>query len=380
MILGTEPMDLLLYHPGLEGIIAGETNISCIEGEFVYRGFPVSDLVDGASFLEVAHLLLTEELPTQEQLADFRSLLWEEAVLPEVVQRFLDDLPLHVGPMAMLRSGVSLLGNCDPQLGEPVLQAGVSQSIRLMARVPLLLGEWRRLRDGSAAIDPMALFSYSGHLLFQLTGCEPTTQAERAFRAALILAADFAFNPPTYAARLAASTGADLPSAVTAAISPLVSEGAARRYTTVLDVLDAVGDPANAERWVRYRTGESLPLPGFEEPGEAAGDPRAALLEPYCRELARETGRHRDDAIAEAVEHAMWAAARRTPTLEWVAARLFDRLGIDRDLHLAAFACGRLVGWCAHVIEQTESEESIRPRSRYRGAEGQVFEPLLLRG
>ncbi|MGE0377343.1 MAG: citrate/2-methylcitrate synthase [Planctomycetaceae bacterium] len=373
-------MALELFHPGLAGVIAGETDISGTTEEFVYRGYPVRDLVDGASFLEVAHLLLTEELPSQEQLADFRSLLWEDAALPDFVVQFVQDLPLHVGPLDMLQTGISLLGNCDPQLGDPNHRSGVSQAIRLLARVPLLLGEWRRLRDGRAAVEPTPVLSYSGNVLFQLSGCEPSRAAERAFAASLIVSADYGFDPSTFVARVAASAGANVMSAVTAAVTPLVHGATAGRYSAVLELLAAVGTCANAERWVKYRVGESLPLPGFSFDNEPGVDPRAALLKHYCRELAEESGAGEREDLAAAVETSAWEAARRSPTLEWPAARLYEAVGIDRDLHTAAFVCGRLAGWCAHAIEQTECAEAIQPRSRYRGAERLHFEPLILRG
>ncbi|MBX3437159.1 MAG: hypothetical protein KF861_06695 [Planctomycetaceae bacterium] len=373
-------MALEMFHPGLEGVIAGETEISCCEGEFVYRGYSVCDLAEGASFLEVAHLLLAEELPTQEQLADFRSLLWDNAVLPECVVRFVHDLPLHVGPLEMLRTGVSLLGNHDPQCGEPVNRAGVLQAIRLLACVPRLLGEWRRLRDGRPPFEPTPLLTYSGNVLAQLTGREPSAPAERAFMASLIISADFGFDPSTFAARVAASCGASLISAVTAAIAPFAEPSSGSCHAAVLDMLAAVGPLANAERWVRYRVGESLPLPGFSTDRAVAADPRATLLTRVCRRLADETGACETETLAEAVEVAAWEAARRPPTVAWPAARLYDALGIDPDLHVAANVCGRLAGWCAHIIEQTEEGDGIQPRSRYRGVERMTFEPIEFRG
>ncbi len=373
-------MPLELYHPGLEGVIAGETNISCVEGEFLYRGYSVADLADGASYLEVAHLLLTEELPTQEQLADFRSVLWEDAELPESVLRFVHDLPLHVTAIDMLRTGVSLLGNDDSQQDDLIADAGISQAMRLLARVPLLLAEWMRQRDGLPAAEPSPVLSYAGNLLLMLTGEEPSPLAEQALTATLILYADDALTPSSFAARIAASTGADLISSVTAAISTCVGPNFSQRYSSVQQVLSAVDTREAAERWVKYRVGESLPLPGFCPTRDAWSDPRAALLERWCSELAQETGRQHEEEIADAIEWAVWETAGRSPSLDWPAARLFDLLGIDRDLHLALFICGRLAGWSAHIIEQAEEGDVIRPRSRYRGVERSEFEPLKDRG
>ena len=373
-------MTLELYHPGLEGVIAGETNISCVEGDVLYRGYAVADLANGASFLEVAHLLLTEELPSQEQLADFRSLIWDDAELPESVVRLVRDLPLHVSAIDMLRTAVSSLGNNDSQQGEPIAEAGQAQVTRLLGRAPLLLGEWRRQRDGLASIDPSPLHSYSGNLLLQLTGREPTSLEERALTAALILNADNALTPSSFAARIAASMGADLISAITAALGTCAGSQFSQRYVSILQALSSVGSRDEAERWVKYRIGESLPLPGFGPAQDTWVDPRAAMLTKISSELSEATGHQSIEEVAEAIEWAVWDKTGRSPLLTWPTARLFDALGVDRELHVPLFLCARLVGWCAHAIEQAEEGEGIRPRSRYRGAERIVFEPIELRG
>ena len=211
-------MAVELFHPGLVGVIAGETEISSTNGDLLYRGCSVHDLVDGARFLEVAHLLLTEELPSREQLADFRSLLMEEAALPEPVDRFVRELPLHVSVMDMLRTAVSLLGNFDPQLDDRTQEAGVAQAMRLMARVPVLVGLWMRLRDDRDEFELTPTLTYAGNLLALITGHEPSEVEERALEAALILSAEHGFTTPTFAARVVTSGGGDLYSAVTAAL------------------------------------------------------------------------------------------------------------------------------------------------------------------
>ncbi|MCA9028489.1 MAG: hypothetical protein KDA86_24980 [Planctomycetaceae bacterium] len=373
-------MSLELYHPGLEGVIAGETNISCVDGEFLYRGYSVTELADGASFLEVVHLLLTEELPTQEQLADFRSVLWDNAELPESARRFVHDLPLHVSAIDMLRTGVSLLGNDDPQLEDSIVDAGVSQATRLLARVPLLLAEWKRQRDGLPSVEPSPILSYAGNLLLLLTGAEPDPVAEQALTSLLILYADDALTPSTFAARIAASTGASLISAVAAAISTCTGSQFSQQFSAVHQLLSSVDSRDEAVRLVRYRVGESLPLPGFRSACDTGPDPRPEVLERWCRELAQESGREHREEIADAMKWAIWDATRRSPLLEWPATRLVESMGIDRDLHSALFVCARLAGWAAHIIEQAEEGDLIRPRSRYRGAERNEFEPLSERG
>ena len=373
-------MAVELYHPGLHGVIAGETEISSTDGDLRYRGFSVHDLVDGARFLEVAHLLLYEELPSREQLADFRSLLIEEATLPEPVERFVRELPLHVGAMDMLRSAISILGNLDPQLNDPTHEAGVAQSMRLMARVPLLIGIWMRVRDGQDVWESTPTLTYAGNLFACIAGREPTDVEERSLEAALILSAEHGFTTPTYAARVVASAGGDLYSAVTAATGTLIGTEPASRHVDVLRVFQQVRSPEAAEAWVRQRLQKSLPIPGFRPTTYPVIDPRAALLERQCSELAEACGRTLQEEIADAIEQAVWEELQRPPALEWPAARLHAYLGLETDLHLPVFVCGRLVGWCAHILEEAQNEPKIRPRARYRGAAHCEFEPLFIRG
>jgi citrate synthase len=373
-------MAVELYHPGLHGVIAGETEISSTDGDLLYRGFSVHDLVDGARFLEVAHLLLCEELPSREQLADFRSVLIEEATLPEPVECFVRDLPLHIGPLDMLRSAVSFLGNLDPQLGDSTLDGGSAQSVRILARLPLLIGLWMRVRDGQQHWEPTPAISYAGNLFGCLRGREPTDLEERSLEAILILSAEHGFTTPTYAARVVTSAGGDLYSAITAALGTLVGAEPATRHAALLGVFDQVRNPDQAPAWVAARIRHRLPIPGFGSESYPVIDPRAALLERRCSELAEALGCEEREEIADAIERAVWEALQRPPTLEWPAARLCTYLGLHPEMHLPVFTCARVAGWAAHALEEAGEAQRVRPRARYRGAENCQFEPLYLRG
>ena len=373
-------MAVELFHPGLHGVIAGETEISSTEGDLLYRGYSIHDLVDGARFLEVAHLLLCEELPSREQLADFRSLLIEEATLPEPVDRFVRELPLHVGSLEMLRSGISLLGHFDLQANDSVSVGGVAQAMRLLARLPLLIGSWMRTRDGKEPWEPVPTQSFAGNLFSCVTGREASDVEERSLEASLIASAEHGFTTPTFAARVVASAGGDLYSAVTAALGALISAEPAMRHANVLQVFDAVAEPDQAQKWVTSRVQQGLPIAGFRASMYPVIDPRAALMERQCSELAELYGQMPREELADAIERAVWEELQRPPALEWPVARLYAYLGLDADLHLPVFVCSRVVGWCAHILEEATNEQQIRPRSRYRGAAQCHFEPLFLRG
>jgi citrate synthase len=369
-------MALELFHPGLRGVVAGETEISRLDGGLQYRGYCIHDLAAQSSFLEVAYLLLHEELPTAEELADFHSILVEESQLPDVVVPVFEQLPLHTSAAEALRTGISLIAQHDPQPQDGVVDSAVVKSLRLLARVPLLIATWQRLRTDlpAAAIDPD--LSYAANLLLLLTGVPPTLLQERALDAALIVAAEHEFNPSTYTARVVASTHADLYSVVIAALGTLLGPRHGGGNDRILDVLAEAESAGAADDWVRALPEDGEAVPGFGHPVYQDGDPRALILEPWCRELAESRGRLDLEQIADAVERAVWEQRRLPPNLDWPLVRLLHYLNLPPDLHLPVFLCARLAGWCAHAIEQARDGDVIRPRARYRGAEDLAFRPL----
>jgi citrate synthase len=371
---------LELFHPGLAGIIAGETEICDRDGDLRYRGYSVYDLAGGATYLEVACLLLGDDLPNPEEFADFRSILAEEAFLPDPVGRCLTELPLHLSVLDYLRAGVSLLGTVDPQLGDPLPEAGLAQSVRLLARFPLLLGHWVRARGRTAAPAVGADGEYAGTVLTPVLGREPGPLEEEAMETALILLADYAFTPSSFAARLVASAGGNLFGAVAAALGAVDAQAEQRTADEIERTLRGVERLGEADLWVRRQLEATGTIAGFITSREMDCDPRAAILERYCAQLAEACGRTEQEDVADAIERATWDEARMVPRIDWPLARLLGYLGAPLDVRAGVAVCGGLVGWCAHALEQAETEELIRPRSRYRGVPWRPFVPLSGRG
>jgi citrate synthase len=371
-------MTVELYHPGLNGVIVGETEICRLDGGLQYRGYCIHDLAEQASFLESAYLLLFDELPSLEQLADFRSVLIEESELPAQVLALIEQLPLHTTPLEAIRTGISLLAHFDPQPADEIEVAAEAQAIRLLARVPLLLGAWQRQRAGLPApeIDPD--LGFAGNLLTFLTGGRSCALRERALEVALIVSVEQEFNPSTYAARVVASARGDLYSAVLAGLGALTGPRlqSRERIITMLEEARAAGD---AEAVVRGIPEDQTP-PGFGHPVYGDYDPRAAILEQFCAQLAEADGDGALEESADAIERGIWESRKLPPNLDWPLTRLLHYLGIPVDLHSGVFVCARLVGWCAHAIEQAHDGQLIRPRARYRGAEDLPFIPVHDRG
>lgn len=391
-------MERELYHPGLRGVVAGETDICSLDDGLRYRGYCVYDLVQGASFLEVAYLLLHEQLPNEERLADFVGLIADEASLPDGVPPVLELLPLHISPLEALRSGINLLAHCDPQTGDSPAEAGLAQATRLIARLPILLatiagptdaapdsptprsnGSGNSGESRGTALRFDASASYAHNLYRLLLGTSPNEVEEHALEVALILAAEHEFTPSSFAARLAGSTQADVYSAVQAALSTFIGSKHNGAERSVLEVLDEIERVDEVDDWVSRKVAAQERVPGFGHPVFTDCDPRAAILEPFCARIAAARKLNEREELAETVEQAVWDQQHLPPNIDWPLGRLLELLGLRRELHAPIFVCSRVVGWCAHALEQAASGEAIRPRARYRGVDRADFAPLWKR-
>lgn len=364
------------YYPGLEGVIAGETAISTITGGLKYRGYSISDLAAGSSFVEVAYLLLHGELPTEEQLADFKAILVESAVVDEPILEFLRSIPLHVGAMDVLRTGISALAHFDPQLDDDTPAGQIAKATRMLAQIPILIAARHRLRQGLLLLEPDTELSFAGNLLYLITGREPSPIHERAMDVSLILYAEHEFNASTFTARVVTSTMSDLYSSIVAAVGALKGPLHGGANERVLEVLQEVGSPQNAEAWVRNALASKRRIMGFGHRVYKDGDPRATILKDYCARLAAASGDSSLELIADTIERIVREEKGLPPNLDWPSARLYHYLGLEVDLFTPLFVASRVAGWAAHAMEQAGNNRLIRPRSRYIGPPDRAFETL----
>jgi citrate synthase len=368
------------YFPGLEGVIAGETAISTVDRGLTYRGYSIEDLAGKASFLEVAFLLLHDDLPSQEELADFQSVLSESDDVDPSILEFLAQIPLHVPAMDVLRTGVSALAHFDPQLTDEGVEANRAKAIRLLARIPVLIGARHRGAHGLPLVTPNPELSFSGNLLYLITGKEPSPAHEQAMDVSLTLYAEHEFNASTFTARVVTSTMSDIYSAITAAIGSLKGPLHGGANERVIEVLSEVPSPQVAEEWVRDALAKKRRIMGFGHRVYKNGDPRAVILREYCQKLAKESGSTELEQIADTIESHVRAEKGLPPNLDWPSARLYHYMGLPVELYTPLFVASRVVGWAAHVIEQAENNRLIRPRSNYTGPKERQFAPLRERG
>ena len=340
-----------------------------------YRGYDVLDLVRESTFTEVAYLLLYGDLPEDLYLADFRAMLAEssdgESWSDESawMSDLLDRLPLHVPLTEILRTAISAVAHFDPQPADRSLEADRSRAIRLLGRVPMLVSARLTMIRGE---EPMAAdpeWSFPAQLAALLTGRVASPLFERALEVLLISVVDVGFSPAVQAARLAAAAGADVHGAVLAAAaveSTAERAGLAERLVLLWDERPWGEDP---DGWVLERLDAGQGVPGSMFGGQAAVDPRREASVAWAEHLSSESGsestRSRDRAAAD-LEAAV-VACGGVPGWDWSTIRLLSAGGVEPSLHLPLVAVARLLGWSAHVLEQSGHPAASVSRPHYIG-------------
>ncbi|MGE3805482.1 MAG: citrate/2-methylcitrate synthase [Gemmataceae bacterium] len=365
-----------VYSPGLEGVIAGETAISTIEGGLRYRGYPVTELAEHASFDEVAYLLLHNELPTQKQLAEFQGRLAGYRNLPDALHALLKALPKNVAPMDAVRSSVSVLAHFDPDVNDSSRAANIRKAERLLGQIPVAVAEQFRFSQGLERVDARKDLGHAANFLYMLRGKEPDADDVKALDVSLILYAEHEFNASTFTSRVVVSTESDLHSGIVAAIGALKGRLHGGANEKVMDVLRAAGGPANAEKWLRDAMARKERVMGFGHRVYKAGDVRAGILKEYAKKHAKKANEMEWEEAAEIFEKILGEEKKLFPNLDWPAGRLYHAMKLEVPLYTPIFVMSRVAGWAAHVIEQLDHNRLIRPRGRYTGPVVRPVKPI----
>jgi citrate synthase len=355
------------YSRGLEGVVVGETAISSIDDGLCYRGYPVAELVENAGYDEVAFLLLHGELPERYQLAGFQRRLGSARSLPQPLLDLLRVLPPAVAPMDAVRTSVSVLAHFDPETEDSSRDANARKAERLLAQVPVAVADHFRLSRGLEPVPARDDLGNAANFLYMVRGREARPDEVRALDVSLLLYAEHEFNTSTFAARIAASTLADLHAAIVTAIGALKGPLHGGANAKVMEVLHATGGPEEAERWVHEALARKERIMGFGHRVHKAGDVRAALLKPFARQAAEVAGLLRWEETAEIIESVLGQEKQLYPNIDWPAGRLYHALGLETPLYPTLFVMARVAGWSAHFIEQREHNRLIQPRSHYVG-------------
>jgi 2-methylcitrate synthase len=364
---------------GLRNVVAGESGISSIDGQrgmLAYRGIDIHELAEQSTFEEVVFLLHRGTLPTRTQLPEMREALARERALPAGAVAVLRVLPQGTHPMTALRTVVSALGAFDPDAEDHGEAARIRKAVRLTAQMATAVAAVDRLRRGREPVGPDPALSHAANFLYMLKGTAPSASAARAMDVALVLHADHEFNASTFAARVAASTLADIHGAVTAALATLKGPLHGGANEAVMQMLEAVADPARVDAWVTDAFAQKKKIMGFGHAVYRTEDPRATHLRRLSRQVGEEKGERRWYDLSERVEAAVRGQKGLYANVDFYSASLYRALGIPTDLFTPVFAVSRVAGWTAHVLEQVGNNRLIRPESAYTGPRDVAYVPL----
>jgi len=364
---------------GLRNVVVGESRIASIDGArgiLAYQGIDIQALAEHSSFEEVVFLLHRGVLPRRDELERVGAELARERHVPAELLEILGRLPRGTHPMSCLRTLVSALAAFDPDAEDMAQAAQQRKALRLTAQMATLVAAIDRVRNGRAPIAPDPALPHAASFLHMLSGARPTPAAARAMDLALILHADHEFNASTFAARVAASTLADMHGAVTAALATLKGPLHGGANEAVMRALESVGSPERADAWVRETLAAKKKLMGFGHAVYRTEDPRAVHLRQMSRELGEQGGDTRWYELSERIERAVRRERGLYANVDFYSASAYRMLGIPTDLFTPVFAVSRIAGWTAHVLEQLVNNRLIRPESEYTGPRDVAYVPL----
>lgn len=349
---------------GLEGILVARTEISSVDGaagRLSVRGHAIETLVGALSFEGMLALLLDGALPDAERCAALGRELGAARVA--AFERLSARLAaLHSDDaMSTLRTALSSL-------------PGDSSPSALLGAAAVASAAWIRRAMGEQLLAPRPGLPHANDLLRMLRGRDVSEGEGRLLAAYLVTVAEHGFNASTFAARVAASTGAELPACVVAGVSALSGPLHGGAPGPVLDMLDAVAHASRASEFVRAELDAGRRIMGMGHRVYRVRDPRAFVLERALRAHQAGAGTSPRLALARAVESAAeQELSLRYPrralraNVEFYTALLLEALGVPRAAFSAVFACARVAGYAAHYAEQRRTGRLIRPSALYVG-------------
>jgi citrate synthase len=276
-------------------------------------------------------------------------------------------MPKNTHPMDMLRTGVSMLGSFDPEVTDNSHEANVRKAIRLIAKVSTLITDGYRIQHGEDPLPEDEDLTQAGSFFYKLTGNVPQAWQIRMLDTIFILYADHEFNASTFAARVTASTLADMYAAVTSACATLKGPLHGGANEESMKMLEEIGAPERAEGWLKDRLAKKQKIMGFGHRVYKKGDSRVPIMREIARDLGQRVGKEQWVPTCEQLEKVMEREKGLCANVDLYAAPVFTMFGFDPGLNTPIFAASRAAGWCAHITEQHDNNRLIRPRSLYTG-------------
>ncbi|HET6292143.1 MAG TPA: citrate/2-methylcitrate synthase [Kribbella sp.] len=363
--------------PGLRNVVVTETELGDVrgnEGFYHYRQYSAVELARSKTVEDVWFLLFEGRLPSDEERAAFIAELAPLRVLPPEVREILPAVAAagpSFNPLAGLRTALSMLtaARALPPLWDADLARRKADAMLVCAVTPTILAALHRLREGEEPLEPRADLDAAANWLYLVTGHEPEAAQARAIEHYLIATIDHGFNASTFTARVIASTGADVVSAVAGAIGAFSGPLHGGAPDRALASLDEIGTPDRIEGWVRQKVSDGDRIMGFGHAVYRTEDPRSVML----REIAVGLGGELVDFATTVERRIVEILAELKPgrhlyaNVEFYAGVVMELCGLPRSMFTPTFAASRIIGWTANILEQATDGKLIRPAARYVG-------------
>ena len=302
----------------------------------------------------------------------------EARTLPDYVIENLKNLPRDAAPMDVLQSAIAALGMSDPDLEDDSRNANMNMAVRLVARMPVLVAAWHRIRQGLAPLPSDDTLSHAANFLWQFHGVKPDEETARDLDTCLVLHADHTFNASTFACREVVSTRAHMYAGVCAGIGALSGSLHGGANARVMKMLLELEHDQDIPGWVEKVLGGGGRIMGMGHAVYKTMDPRAGFLKTMARRLGRKTNQERWHELSIQIEEFGIKAFRDRgktnilPNVDFYSAPVYHIMGIPFDFMTPIFAISRVSGWCAHIIEEKfadaqEKPALYRPKAEYVG-------------
>ena len=377
--------DLRVYDPAFLSTAACASSITYIDGEkgiLRYRGYPIEQLAEKSTYLEVAYLLLNGDLPNAEQLKKWTYDVTHHTMIHENMRkRFVDGFHYDAHPMGMFISAIAALGTFYPESKEIFTPGALDkQVLRLIAKVPTIAAMCYRFSMGLPFVSPNNSMSYSENFLnmmFKL-GDDHTVDPRltKAMDLLFILHADHEQNCGTTAMRVVASSHADPFSAMSAASSALYGPLHGGANEAAINMLHEIGSIDNVESFIKSVKAGNGRLQGFGHRVYKNYDPRAAIIKKAAYDVFDVTGKNPMLDIALKLEEVAlsddyFISRKLYPNVDFYSGLIYQALGFPIDMFTVLFAIPRTVGWLSHYNEllKDDAQKISRPRQWYTGVD-----------
>ncbi|ACD66813.1 MAG TPA: citrate synthase [Sulfurihydrogenibium sp.] len=364
-------MDII---PGLADVPVAYTKICLLDGKngkLIYRGYDVEELFEKSKYLETVYLLIFGDLPSKAEYENFKKDIKLHSRLKFRIIDVMKNFPEKAHPIEVLQSVVSCLGmfyKKENVLNEDYQYLSI---VKLLAKIPLIIANWNRIRNGDNPLEPNPDFDYVENFLYMYFGQKPTKEKVEILEKCLILHAEHSMNASTFAAIVVGSTLADPFTVISSAIGALSGPLHGGANEDVIKMFKEIESLQNVKKYIDEKLESKKKIPGFGHRIYKTYDPRAKLLKKILENLEIKDEELRNlYSIAQEVEKYVLEKLSHKgvyPNVDFYSGLVYKYLGFGEDMYTSLFALARVSGWLAHWKEYITDNKLIRPTEIYIG-------------